>query len=140
MNRGTNKIAVGKITQRWYIGVVLLLVIAAFLAYFLLQPPQRSTEAYCKVYTEEKARLATFPGDTYPSGVFREELSDAGEIAKSYGRLARVAPTDIQKDVETLEKSYKQIGSSSSNFLSAGFASIAPNQSVISWTEKNCKQ
>lgn len=120
------------------ISAVLLVLIVA-LACFLLTP-KRSVEAYCKVYKQEKTRLATFPGDTYPSGVFGEELSDAGEISKSYDRLAKVAPADIQKDVETLADSYKQINSSSANFWSAGFASLAPNQSVISWTEKNCSE
>lgn len=120
------------------IGVGLLILVVVLAG--LLLTPKRSVEAYCKVYKQEKTRLATFPGSTYPSGVFGEELSDAGEISKSYDRLAKVAPADIQKDVETLADSYKQINNSSANFWSAGFASLAPNQSVISWTEKNCSE
>lgn len=119
------------------LAVLLAIVLLVAVVYFTTAP-ERSVAAYCKVYQEEKARLAKLPGDTWPSGVFNQELSDASEFATSFNRLARVAPDDIRNDVETLRDLYQKIDDDPSQAIAASLSGVSAETNVKDWTESHC--
>lgn len=119
------------------VGAVLTIALAIFFA-FQFSVPQRSTAAYCKVYKEEKSRLATLPGETWPAGIFDDKLNDAGEIDISIGRLEKVAPEEIKPDLATLKSIYKKIHDDPTQAFGASLSGISAEDSVKSWTKKHC--
>ena len=104
-----------------------------------LSKPERSVASYCKVYKEEKARVAKLPGDTYPSLLFDHPLSDAGEFVTSLDRLEKVAPNDIRPDVHTLKPLYQKLQYDPSQLTSVSFAAEPVDKSASEWTKQNCK-
>jgi hypothetical protein len=125
-------------TQRIAAIVVVVVAVGSLLA-TIFYAEQRSVENYCKVYTQEKERLSKLPGDTYPSGVFNDEISDAGEFAASLGRLEKVAPDEISKDVEVLRKSYQVTDEDPSKAIAASLNTGSIDRSIKEWTAKNCQ-
>lgn len=121
-----------------YVLVIVLLSILVLSLVFYGMQPKRSITAYCKVYAQEKARLAKLPGDTWPSGVFNDEIGDAGELATSFGRLERVAPDEIGPDVATLQKLYQKIHDDPSQAMSASISGIGAETSVKNWAGEHC--
>lgn len=119
--------------------VVLVIFVLIFLITQFFSGPQRSISAYCQTYKEEKARLAKLPGDTWPTGVFNDELNDAGEVATAFGRLEKVAPNEIRPDVATLQSIYHKIDSDPSQAISASLSGISAESSVKEWTNEHCK-
>ncbi|MBL8031279.1 MAG: hypothetical protein JNK33_03080, partial [Candidatus Doudnabacteria bacterium] len=117
---------------------ILLIAVVVIAAFYSMQP-KRSVAGYCKVYTQEKARLAKLPGDTYPSELFDDYLSDAGEIATSIGRLEKVAPDEIRPDVTTLNSLYENLDKDPSQLLNVSVAAKPVDNHVSDWTKQNCK-
>lgn len=126
-------------TQRIAAIVVIVAAVGSILA-TIFYAEQRSVESYCRVYVQEKERLSKLPGDIYPSGVFNDEISDAGEFATSLGRLGKVAPDEISKDVEVLRKSYQVTDEDPSKAIAASLNAGSVDRSVKEWTIKNCQQ
>lgn len=126
-------------TQRIAAAVVVITAIGSLLA-TIFYAQERSVENYCNVYGQEKERLSKLPGDTYPSGVFNDEISDAGEFAAAFGRLEKVAPNEISNDVETLKKTYQKMHDDPSQALAASLSASSVDRSVKEWTTKNCEQ
>lgn len=120
--------------------VALVLVVIGLLIFWFIQQaaPQRSVAAYCSTYKEEKARLAKLPGDTWPAGIFNDELSDAGEIATSVDRLEKVAPDEIRPDVATIRSIYQKIHDDPSQAIGASLSGVSAEQNVKDWTKNNC--
>lgn len=116
------------------LGVVLIAVLL-----FQFMKPERSVASYCKVYKEEKARLAKLPGDTWPSAVFNDQVGDAGELATSFHQLEEVSPNEIQSDVATLQKLYKKISDDPSQAVSASLSGLGAEDAVKEWTADSCK-
>lgn len=115
------------------------IIIALIAVFFFMQQPQRSVAAYCKVYTEEKARLSKLPGDTYPSGVFQDELSDASAFADAFGKLEKVAPDEVKSDVKTLQGIYRKMADDPSQAIAASLSGAGAEESVKDWTSRNCR-
>jgi len=114
-------------------------LIAVLIALLIARPmTERSVAAYCQVYKEEKTRLATFPGNTWPSGVFNDALSDAGEFVTSFDRLEKVAPDDIKNDVETLRQLYQKMKDDPSSAIAASLSGAGAESSVKEWTKSHC--
>jgi hypothetical protein len=124
--------------QRIFIGLGVLLLVVLIIIVVHGFTPKRSVEAYCTAYKQEKARLAKLPGDTWPSSVFDDSLSDASEFAKAFGRLKQVAPKDIEPDVATLQSLYRKVHDDPSQAMSASLSGITPEENVREWTVKNC--
>ncbi len=124
--------------KRRTIAVATLLALLIALLLFQLVKPKPSVAAYCKVYKEEKVRLSKLPGDTWPSGVFNEELSDAGEFAASFGKLEKVAPGDVKPDVATLRGLYQKIHDDPSQAIAASLSGVSADDSVKAWTKNHC--
>lgn len=101
--------------------------------------PKRSVAAYCQAYKEEKSRLTQLPGSTWPSGVFDDRISDAGEFAKSFGRLEKVAPNEITPDIRTLQGVYQKIHDDPSQAVSASLSGVSADESVKKWTRESCR-
>lgn len=120
------------------LGVVALAVVLLVLLITQLAAPKRSIAAYCQVYKEEKARLAKLPGSTWPSGVFNDEIGDAGEFATSFGRLEKVAPSEIAPDVRTLQSLYQKIHDDPSQAISVSLSGAGVDQSLKAWTDGHC--
>lgn len=118
----------------------LLAVIVVAILLFQFMKPERSVISYCKVYKEEKGRLAKLPGDTWPSAVFNDQVGDANELAISFQRLENVAPNEIQSDVITLQKLYKKISDDPSQAVNASLSGLGAEDAVKDWTSSNCKQ
>lgn len=137
-NKKDGKFKITK-TQRIAAIVVIVAAVGSLLA-TIFYAEQRSVENYCKVFTQEKERLSKLPGNTYPSGVFNDEISDAGEFAVSLGRLEKVAPDEILKDVEVLRKSYQVTDEDPSKAIAASLNAGSVDRSVKEWTAKNCQQ
>lgn len=120
--------------------IALITVVVGLLIFWLIQQtaPQRSVAAYCSTYKEEKARLAKLPGDTWPAGIFNDELSDASEIANSVGRLEEVAPDEIRSDVATIQSIYQKIHDDPSQAIGASLSGVSAEASVKKWTTTHC--
>lgn len=117
-------------------GAVLVLII---LFGSLLLEPKRSTESFCKTFSEEKVRLATVSGEAWSSAVFDESAGDAGEFASSFSKLERVAPDDIRPSIESLRKTYEEIDKNPSSALSASLGGLGAEQDAKNWIKHNCK-
>lgn len=128
--------------QKKILIIALGVAIIGLLIFWLVQQtaPQRSIAAYCQTHKEEKTRLAKLPGDTWPAGVFNDELSDASEIAKSVGRLEKVAPEEIRSDVATIQSIYQKIHEDPSQAIGASLSGVEAEANVKKWTSTNCTE
>lgn len=99
---------------------------------------ERSLQSFCNVYSEEDSRLESLPGDSYPSGVFNEEISDASEFAVSFDRLEKAAPEEIRADVATLQSLYAKIHEDPSQAIAASLSGIEPEENVEEYIDANC--
>ena len=118
---------------------ILIIVALIVLAITQLATPKRSVAAYCKVYTEEKARISKLPGNTYPSLLFDHPQNDANEFAVSLGRLEKVAPDDIRPDITTLKSLYEKLHKDPSQMTSISFAADPVDTSLSKWTSQRCE-
>ncbi|HSW91710.1 MAG TPA: hypothetical protein VLG09_03635 [Candidatus Saccharimonadales bacterium] len=119
-----------------------IVVVAALIILLIIQlaQPARSVTAYCKVYGQEKARLTAMSNDNdpYPSGVFNVSVNDAGQIATSFGRLDRVAPSEIEPDVKNLQKLYQDIHDSPSHAINDSLNGGSIDDNLKAWTTNHC--
>lgn len=124
------------------IGAVALVVALIILLITQLSQPERSVAAYCKVYGQEKARLAAMSNDSnpYPSGVFNVSVTDAAQIATSFGRLDPVAPKEIEPEVSSLQKLYQDIHNNPSHAISNALNGGSLDDSLKAWTQQHCGQ
>ncbi len=122
------------------IAIIIAVVLIVTLLFKLSVGTDRSEESFCRVLSGEKARLATLPGDTYPSAIFNEEISSAQEFADSFARLEKVAPSEIQADVSTIKSLYAKIHSDPSQAIAAGLSGIEPEENVKEWIGVNCQK
>lgn len=120
------------------LGAVILSIVLLLLLIPQLAAPKRSVAAYCQTYKVEKSRLAQLPGNSWPSGVFNDQVGDAGEFAASFGKLEKVAPEEIQGDVTTLKSVYKKIHDAPSQAISASLSGSAADTSLKKWTTDHC--
>lgn len=120
------------------VGAAILIIVLIILLIAQLAAPKRSVAAYCQTYKDEKARLAALPGDTWPSGVFNDAVSDAGEFASSFSKLEKVAPDAIRPDVATLQSVYQSIKDNPAGAISASLSGTGAEASVKSWTTEHC--
>lgn len=118
---------------------ILIIAILVVFAVLQLSTPKRSVAAYCKVYTQEKARIAKLPGDTYPSLLFDHPQNDAEQFAISLGRLEKVAPDDIRPDITTLKSLYEKLHKDPSQMTSISFAAEPVDTSLSKWTSQRCE-
>jgi hypothetical protein len=127
--------------QKRSVIIITALLCVVFLALMInwIATPERSVSSYCEVYGKEKTRLASLPGNTYSSKVFKHRLSDAGEFAKSFDKLEAVAPDDIKPDVRTLRLAYQTIYENPSGAMSASLGAISAEDSVKNWTDERCQ-
>lgn len=116
-------------------------VILAILLVSQLNRPERSVAAYCKVYGQEKARLSAMSNNSnpYPSGVFNVSVTDASQIAASFGKLAPVAPKEIESQVTSLQKLYQDIHDNPSHAINNALNGGSLDDSLKAWTRNNCK-
>lgn len=119
-------------------GVAVVVLILIVLLVVQVSSPKPSIAAYCKTYNSEKARLSKLPGDTWSSAVFDDSVSNAGELATSFDRLARVAPSDVKPDVVTLQKLYQKVNDDPSQAMSASLSGIGAENNVKQWTVSHC--
>lgn len=122
------------------LGASILFVILATLLIIQLLKPERSVESYCKIYSQEKARLEAMSSKSnpYPSGVFNVKVVDAAEIANSLGKLSRVAPKDIESEIISLQKLYQDIHDNPSHAVTNALNGGVLDDSLKEWTESNC--
>jgi len=120
------------------IGVAVAIALMVVLFIIINNTPERSVAAYCKAYSQQKTRLAQLPGSTYSSAVFNEDLSDAGEFATAFGRLEKVAPTDISPDVASLGAIYQTMHDNPAQAIVASLSGVSAENSVTQWTQAHC--
>lgn len=117
----------------------LLVVIVVFLITQTAQPA-RSVTAYCSVYRQEKSRLSAMSNESnpYPSGLFNVNVTDAGQVAASLGKLDRVAPTQIEPEVSSLQKLYGDIHNNPSNAINDSLNGGSLDDNLKTWTQQHC--
>lgn len=117
-----------------------IVVILVILTVVHLTQPKRSIDAYCQVYKQEKSRLSAMSNNSnpYPSGVFNVSVNDAGEIATSFGRLDRVAPSTIEPNVKTLQNLYQDIHNNPSHAINDSLSGGSADDNLKQWTQQNC--
>lgn len=120
------------------IALVLIALALLITAWLINKSPKRSISAYCSEYKTQKSIIAKSGGETYSSAVFNESSSDTNIFVTAYGQLAKVAPSDIQKDVETLDSIYKKIADDPSEAMSASLSGLSAEDSVAKWTKGHC--
>ncbi len=105
-----------------------------------LNRPERSVAAYCKVYGQEKTRLSAMSNNSnpYPSGVFNVSVTDAGEIASSFSKLAPVTPKEIESQVNSLQKLYQDIHENPSHGINNALNGGSLDDSLKAWTKDHC--
>lgn len=118
-----------------YVGAAVAIIVPLMLT---MTRPERSVEAFCKVYSEENARLATAHGDSYAVAVFDHKSSNPGDFAKAFSKLERVAPDEIRPDVKTLRQIFERIERDPSQALSASLSGITAEASVENWGKERC--
>jgi hypothetical protein len=121
-------------------GVAIAIIVLVVLLITNLTQPTRSVTAYCTVFGQEKTRLSAMSNnsDSYPSGVFNVSVNDAGQIATSFSKLDRVAPTEIEPDVSNLQKLYQDIHNNPSHAVSDSLNGGAIDDSLKTWTQQHC--
>lgn len=119
------------------LGVVLVAVLIT-----QVNQPERSVAAYCSVYRQEKARLSPMSNNSnpYPSGVFDVTVADAGQIAASLGRLDRVAPTEVEPEISSLQKLYQDIRDNPSHAIMNSLNGGSLDDSLKMWTQQHCTE
>lgn len=122
------------------VGVVVLAVILVILLITQLNQPERSVAAYCKVYGQEKTRLSAMSKNSnpYPSGVFNVSVTDAAQIATSFGRLDPVAPKEVEPEVSGLQKLYQDIHDNPSHAMTNALNGGSLDDSLKAWTQQHC--
>ena len=120
-------------------GAVILAIVLLMLIVGQLSGPKRSVAAYCQTYKAEKSRLAKLPGNSWSSGVFNDQVGDAGEFAASFGKLEKVAPEEIQGDVATLKSVYQKIHDDPSQAISASLSGSSADTNLKNWTSQHCE-
>lgn len=143
MNKSRAKLA-GKLKERnivALVGAALVVFIIVMLATQLNQP-ERSVASYCSVYKQEKARLSPMSNSSnpYPSGVFNVTVVDAAQIATSLGKLDRVAPTEIEPAVSSLQKLYQDIHDNPSHAMTNALNGGSLDDSLKAWTQEHCAE
>ncbi len=132
-------------TDRKKRGVVLgaagLAVIIIVLLLAQLARPERSVAAYCKVYKQEKTRLSAMSSNSnpYPSGVFDVSVTDAAQIATSFGKLDPVAPKEVEPEVNSLQKLYQDMHDNPSHAINNALNGASLDDNLKTWTEARCK-
>ncbi len=123
--------------QRRKIGAILGLGFVIIVIVVLLE---RSVAAYCSAYRQEKTRLNAISNQSnpYPSGLFNVDVTDAGQIATSLGKLDRVAPTQIESEVSSLEKLYQDIHENPAHAISDSLNGGSLDDSLKAWTQRHC--
>lgn len=123
------------------LGVIALIVILIILLIGQLMKPERSVAAYCKVYSQEKTRLTAMSNDSnpYPSGVFNVSVTDAAQIAISFGKLDPVAPKEIEPEVSSLQKLYQDIHDNPSHAFNNALNGGSLDDSLKAWTQQHCR-
>ncbi len=122
--------------QRICIGILLVAVVALLIVQLI--PPERSVEAYCRVYSEENAKLPHEGGDKYEAGVFRSSANNMHDFAAAYGKLEEVAPDDIKYDVKALKAVLDKMDKDPSQAFGAGLSGLGPQMRVQDWTKEHC--
>jgi hypothetical protein len=117
-------------------GVVILAIVIIAI---MMTPPARSVAAYCSEHKKEKSRLAALPGGDWPSGLFDDEVGDAGEIANSLGKLERVAPQEISPSLASLQKLYQKIDDDPSQAVAASLSGGDIDESLKQFTVQQCR-
>jgi hypothetical protein len=124
-----------------FIGAAVLAIALVILPITKLSQPKRSVATYCKAYKQEKARLSEMSNSSnpYPSGVFNVNVTDAGQIATSFGRLSKVAPPDIESEVSGLQKLYQDIHNNPSHAISDSLNGGSLDDNLKTWTQQHCQ-
>jgi hypothetical protein len=117
-----------------------LVVASVALLVTQLNRPERSVAAYCTVYGQEKTRLSAMSNNSnpYPSGVFNVTVVDAAQIATSLGKLDRVAPTEIEPAVSSLQKLYQDIHDNPSHAITNALNGGSLDDGIKAWTKGQC--
>jgi hypothetical protein len=117
------------------LAIVLIVLLVA-----QLNRPERSVAAYCKVHGEEKARLSAMSDNShpYPSGVFNVNVTDASQIATSLDRLGRVAPSEIEPMIASLQELYQDIHDNPSHAITNALNGGSLDDSLKAWTVSHC--
>lgn len=128
-----------KLKPQQRIGLAVVAVIVAALLVVQLRPPERSVEAYCKVYKEESAKFPHEGGDKYEAGIFRSSSNNLHDFATAHGRLEQVAPDEIRYDVKALKAVLDKMDKDPSESFGAGLSGIGPQMRVQDWTKTHCQ-
>lgn len=126
--------------NKFTVVIALVLIALALLITVLLinKSPKRSISAYCSEYKTQKSIIAKSGGETYSSAVFNESSSDTDVFVTAYGKLAKVVPSDVQRDVETLDSVYRKIADDPTQAMSASLSGLSAEDSVAKWTKSHC--
>lgn len=128
-------------TRNWALlagGILVVTLIALLITQ--LNRPERSVAAYCKVYGQEKARLSAMSNNSnpYSSGVFNVSVTDAGQIAASFGKLDPIVPKEIESEVNSLQKLYQDIHENPSHAMNNALNGGSLDDSLKTWTNDHC--
>jgi hypothetical protein len=123
-------------------GVVILIVVFVVFLITQIARPERSVAAYCKVYGQEKTRLSAMSNNSnpYSSGVFNVSVTDAAQIATSFGKLEPVAPKQIEPEVSSLRKLYQDIHDNPSHAIGNALNGGSLDDSLKAWTTQHCQK
>ena len=136
----TKVLQLGLMAKLSFFATCIVVVALITLLIVHLSQPARSVAEYCKIYSQERARLNNLsnPDYNYSSGIFGVSVNDASQLAYSFGKLERVAPTEIEPNVKALQKVYQKINDDPSQTVPASLSGELIDDSVKSWTLEHC--
>jgi hypothetical protein len=108
------------------LGVLGAIIIIVFVAMSITRP-ERSVEAFCRIYAEENAKLPK-PDQSQEAFGVAGLVSSSQEprlFADVFSKLERVAPEDIRQDAEALKRVFEEIDKDPSKSLGAGLSGLS---------------
>jgi hypothetical protein len=93
-------------------------------------PPRRSVASFCSAYKQQNDKLNVAYGSTYSTSVFSHGSNNPRDLLTAFTKLDRVAPPEIEPDVNTLKGVFQSI--------SASLSGLSAETSLVNWTKKNC--
>ena len=114
-------------------GVILAAVLILFVIQFI--QPQRSVGAYCRTYKQEDTELS----NAYGSAAFSQGSTNPSVYVTAFAKLDRVAPNDIEPEVNQLKKVFQTITTDPAQSLGASVSGLSAGTSVTNWTHIHCR-
>ncbi len=125
-------------THKRRLSLVLLVLVISLLLTLIANQDNSSVGAYCNQYNKEKAKIDALDNGVFPSELFQTQVNDVRELKDSYSALERMAPGNVNKELNSMVIIYEDLESDPTKLLDASMAAGDIDKKVYRWTLENC--